>query len=183
MTIKARATVYAFVKEVIADSIILDVNDGFDINTADGAQLDIIGKYVNAARNVLGVTIESDYFDMNTYSNVASTAHGFAYYTETPTSYILTYGQYLERTYRISDSLLRSYIKFKARSNSIDPSLKECDDIMFDFFGDDVAITDASSMSVTYTHNNSADRTLFQILAVSNSLPRPAGVGVTVVYT
>jgi hypothetical protein len=182
MTRKARATVYTFVKEALADDVILAVNDGFDVETAIGAQLDIIGKYVNAARNVLGVTITSTYFDWNTYTNVATTAHGFAYYSEDPTSYFLTYPMYLERTYRITDYLLRRFIEFQAKANKLNVTLKDCDDLLFEFFGASATITDGLDMTMTYTYTGTTDLTLFQILAVSNSLPHPSGVGVTVNY-
>jgi len=182
MTIKARQTVYLFTKEVIADQVLSAVNEGFDISTAIGTQLDILGKYVNALRNVLGVTIASIYFDMNTYGNISATAHGFAYYSEDPTSYILTYDIYLQRTYRISDALLRSYISLMPTINKLNPTLKECDDFFFSIFGSAVVITDNLDMSIEYEFTGSDNLTLFQILAVSNSLPRPAGVNVTINY-
>lgn len=177
---KAWRTVYLFAKAAIANQAIEAVNSGFDISTAIGAQLDILGKYVNALRNVLGVTIATVYFDMNSYDNVSETAHGFAYYSENPTSNILTYVSYLERMYRITDALLRSFIEFRSRVNGLDVTLKDCDDIMFEYFGNDVTITDNSDMTIEYTYAGSDDLLLFQILAISNSLPKPAGVGVTV---
>ncbi len=182
MTIKARKTVHLFTIEAIADQIINAVNLGFEVSTAIGVQLDIIGRYVNAYRSVLGITIPSDFFDMNTYDNVAATAHGFAYYTEDPTSYFLTYDVYLERTYRISDTLLRSYISIMANINKINPTLKECDDLLFSFFGNSVTITDNEDMTIDYEFTGTDNLELFQILAVSDKLPRPAGVGVTINY-
>ena len=48
---KAPATVAATVTPVIADQIYTQVRDAFNINTAVGVQLDILGKYIGANRN------------------------------------------------------------------------------------------------------------------------------------
>jgi len=182
MTIKARQTISVFVTEAIADQIIKTVNEGFDIQTAIGVQLDILGRYIDANRNVLGITVPSDHFNMNTYFNISGAAHGFAYYNETPTSFLLRYDTYLERTYRISDELLRSYILLMTKLNKINPTLKECDDLLYDVFGDSLVIVDNLDMTIDYDFTGSDNLTLFQILVLSGSLPRPAGVGVTVNY-
>lgn len=49
---KARATISSLTAQVIADGILLDVINGFDIDTAQGKQLDILGKYIGLSRNV-----------------------------------------------------------------------------------------------------------------------------------
>lgn len=47
----AVATVQAVVTPVIMDKVLLDVQNAFDIDTAIGVQLDVIGKYVGVSRN------------------------------------------------------------------------------------------------------------------------------------
>ena len=49
---KARATISALTEKVIADGILLDVINGFNIDTAIGKQLDLLGKYIGLSRNV-----------------------------------------------------------------------------------------------------------------------------------
>ena len=49
---KARATIKALTEKVIADGILLDVINGFNIDTAVGKQLDLLGKYIGLSRNV-----------------------------------------------------------------------------------------------------------------------------------
>lgn len=49
---KARATISALTEKVIADGLLLDVINGFDLLTAEGKQLDILGKYIGLSRNV-----------------------------------------------------------------------------------------------------------------------------------
>ena len=43
---KARALIELFVGSLLADGIMFDVEQGYNLDTAVGVQLDIIGKYV-----------------------------------------------------------------------------------------------------------------------------------------
>ncbi|MBO7735892.1 MAG: DUF2612 domain-containing protein [Methanobrevibacter sp.] len=49
---KARATISALTEKVIADGLLLDVINGFNLLTAEGKQLDLLGKYIGLSRNV-----------------------------------------------------------------------------------------------------------------------------------
>lgn len=49
---KARATISALTDKVIADSLLLDVINGFNLDTAVGKQLDTLGKYLGLSRVV-----------------------------------------------------------------------------------------------------------------------------------
>jgi phage gp36-like protein len=51
---KAKATIEEVSRETLSDLVWFAVRDGFDINTAVGVQLDIVGKYVGASRNQQG---------------------------------------------------------------------------------------------------------------------------------
>ncbi len=54
---RARATIGAFVQELIASQIINQVQDGFDLETAIGKQLNILASYVGAQRNNFGLIL------------------------------------------------------------------------------------------------------------------------------
>lgn len=47
---KARATIELFVKTALIDMLPIQIQDGFDIDQAEGDQLDIIGKYAGVSR-------------------------------------------------------------------------------------------------------------------------------------
>lgn len=49
---KARATIQALIKELYGSGSLLQMVNGFDIDTAVGKQLDIIGKYIGLGRQV-----------------------------------------------------------------------------------------------------------------------------------
>lgn len=66
---KARGTVAALAEQVVSDQITTQVQDAFNLETAVGAQLDILGKYIGISRNVadsLGPVVldDSDYRTM-----------------------------------------------------------------------------------------------------------------------
>ncbi|MDR2674459.1 MAG: DUF2612 domain-containing protein, partial [Opitutaceae bacterium] len=46
---RARATVAAFVRAAVADGLPPALADAFDIDTASGAQLDILAKYIGVS--------------------------------------------------------------------------------------------------------------------------------------
>jgi hypothetical protein len=60
---KARATIDALVRPVVMDKVTLDVQEGFNLDTAVGSQLDMIAKYVGVTRSastLSGYTTLSD---------------------------------------------------------------------------------------------------------------------------
>lgn len=61
---KARATIQALTKLVIMDQLPVAVQDAFGVQTAVGAQLDVIGKYAGASRSGYGsdgpITLDDD---------------------------------------------------------------------------------------------------------------------------
>lgn len=76
---KAYATIQAQVKPVIMDQLPVKVQNAFDVDTAEGVQLDVIGKYVGASRTAYDFTgtvtlSDSDY---RTIIKVAIIKNGF----------------------------------------------------------------------------------------------------------
>lgn len=56
---KARAHIKALVRNAYADGLLKKVIDGFNIDTAVGKQLDILGKYIGLGRNVKTILSDS----------------------------------------------------------------------------------------------------------------------------
>lgn len=57
---KARAEVALHVKNMMADGLISKVQDGYDIETAVGIQLDVIGKYIGKDRAYVSALLNDD---------------------------------------------------------------------------------------------------------------------------
>lgn len=57
---KARATIKALIKELYGSNSLADIANGFNLDTAVGKQLDILGKYIGLSRQVRVNIGESD---------------------------------------------------------------------------------------------------------------------------
>jgi hypothetical protein len=177
---KARGTVGAYVKQAIADQIIKQVGEAFDIETAFGNQLDFIGKYVGVSRYINGLDITRDYFALVPYDDGSpETYAGYSTYDATPTGYFrkyITEGS----SYRMTDDEMRRLIKLKIRQHKSDHSLQDIDDIIDEFFGDTCLTTDGGDMTITYAFTIDGSDNLPVIAAFTDALPKPAGVDVII---
>lgn len=63
---KARANTAIVVKQAIADDLAASLLSAFDLDTAVGVQLDILGKYLGVSRNI-GVPVTTGFFGFWTY--------------------------------------------------------------------------------------------------------------------
>lgn len=182
---KAVATINLLATELIADNVYQQVMDGFDIETAVGAQLDILATYVGAQRQVFGVIASRNYFQMPAYEDPnADTSFGYIEYGDDINLvdwYYLTYEDANQPVYFLNDSELRRFIQYLAALHASDHSLENLDDILFKFFGNNVTMTDNMDMTIDYTHNPLDLDTLFTIVAGTGNLPHPAGVEINVV--
>ncbi len=188
----ARRTIEAFVQEAIADQIIAQVNDGFNFaidpigilpDSAIGAQLTLLGTYRGAQREIFGIDLSRTYFEMPFYGQAdADTVPGFALYGQTPiTWYWLSYTDANRPIYSLNDGELYRLIQFLALKQSQLLSVENVDDILFAFFGTNVAVFESPTMHLTYIDLISDTDTLFGIINAAHALPRPAGVQVTVI--
>lgn len=178
---KARATVEALVGEVIADQIYNSVLNAYNIDTAVGAQLDVIGKYVGVSRYVKGLDFDREYFAMPSYEDPDPTSYaGFYAYSDTPiVNYWALYADFVS-AYQMTDDEMRRFIKYQIRLNKSDMSLQEIDEIMYEYFGADCEVTDGTDMTVTYAFDPAATDKFIKIVAFVGALPRPAGVKIII---
>lgn len=71
---KARATLAIVLKQAMADDVASAIGAGFDVETAVGAQLDVIGKYAGVSRNI-GVAAAVGYFGFWSYASALNPAN------------------------------------------------------------------------------------------------------------
>ena len=177
---KARAHVGFMVQEVVANQIIAQVRDAFDVKTAVGQQLDLLAEYRGALREVFGLSLTRSYFAMPFYTDGSPGAGiGFALYGDSPiTGYFLLYDDFNRPIYSMTDDELRRLIQLRAQVQSQFLSVAEIDAILVKFFGSNLLLNDNGDMSITYVHNPGDTDTLYTIVAGTNSLPKPAGVAI-----
>jgi len=177
----AKATVSLFVTEAICNQIIYQVLNAFDIDTAVNNQLTILGKYVNAPREITGLNLGMTFFAMPSYLDVNPDVYaGFYVYTNTDAQVTSFFEQYpdLNTVYTLNDNDLRSLIQLKAEVNSSDCSMESIDNILNEFFGATCLATDNGDMTLTYAFTDAVGN-LPGIVAAIGALPKPAGITVS----
>lgn len=176
---RAIATVQAYVGETVASQIIQQVSDGFDLETAIGEQLTMLGTYRNAPRTIFGLSLTKNFFAMPVYDEIdPESFFGFALYDTDPDPawYFILYSDANNPIYNLSDSDLRTLIMYLAQVNSAYYGLGEIDNILFTYFGTYLTLDDNGDMTITYTHDPADPNNLFAIVENLEALPRPAGV-------
>ena len=148
------------------------------MSAAVGAQLEILAKYVGTKRAVYGLDLTHPYFARPFAADADPGSYpGFAFAADAVVSdYFLMSGDFDQPVYAMTDDELLRLILFLAQTHHNFLSLAEIDAILFQFFGNNVTLTDNGDMTITYHHDPADTDTLFSIVQGTNSLPRPAGV-------
>lgn len=177
---KATATIQLLVNELMANGVLFDVRDGYDINTAVGAQLDILGKYIGVSR-IFQENILTNMFSLETYTESDPTAEDrwgfvtYATYATTLENGVVNYQSVLTANFQLNDSDYRTLLKLKIIQNYSNGSHQQIDDAMFEFFGNQITVAQTGTMQMTYTvpFNLSAVLNAAIVLGI---LPKPIGV-------
>lgn len=181
---KARATIALLVEQVLADGIIFDVLDGYDLDSAVGEQLDVLGKWVGVDRFFDGADYGDSVFgfaDAVFSGGVSSYITGFDDATLLNKNGIfLDAEQAITTGLRLNDDAFRILIRFKILQNNIDHSDKAINDALFATFGNTIFAKDNLDMTMTYFIGN-VDSVLVDAIFQKDLLLRPMGVGVQTV--
>jgi hypothetical protein len=182
---KATDTIKTLVDSALVDLVPLDVQNAFDIETAEGVQLDILGKYIGLARQV-AVELDRPYWrlaDYETYTP-SSPLVGMTDYEDRAINNDSVWYQYQfagESFYTLTDGQYRTMLKLKIVLNSSDNTLKSIAQTMFDFFGLGVRVYDAKDMTLSYAIDAEVAPTV--VLASDlGLLPHPQGVGISGIF-
>lgn len=180
---KAKATIELFSKILLANGIIFDIRDGYNVDKAVGVQLDVIGQYVGVDR-FFSVSEPIDYFALTNYQEIdpdAEAKHGFTTYPnfdENQYNGIINYNSLLTVKNQLNDNDYRVIIKLKIIQNNSNHSHKSIDDSMYRFFGETVIPDSDGGMQMIYFISENISQIIKAALA-KKLLPRPMGVGVT----
>ena len=180
---KAQQQIRDYAKGLLADGIIFDIRDGFDIDTAVGAQLDILGKYIGVNRNGSQLIID---FDQNLFSAVEDASGvipaAFGAVTEANFSLVDSHVLGAEEgdivsTQVLNDETYRFILKLKIIQNNINHSEFEIDEAVNDTF-EGKLIPSGSDGMMTMTYIAEEDiLTNAEIAFKKGVLPKPMAVG------
>ena len=181
----ASGTISAIVEALMIYDLIRAVENGYDIDTAIGVQLDVLAKYVGAERVATGVDFSRTFFGFVDYNEATpyTGVVGLLPYDEVnpPDAQFLKYGTDLGSIYTLTDAELRILIKLKIAQNNSNHSTGEIDDILNEFFPGQVLFDDNFNMTIQYIFDTDVER-IVDVAIAQNALPKPAAVGLIISF-
>lgn len=173
---RAQATVAAWGNQVMADSLPLSVQDAYDVKTAVGPQLDVLGKYIGLPRNI-GEPDPLPFFGFVDYTGALDNLNGFNGYNGSPNKDAIyySYGFAGQRNTNLSDASYAFMMALQIILNSSDGTLFSIQNYLNTLLPGIVTVIDNRDMTMTYNITVQAIVSPTVLLAF---LPRPMGVGV-----
>lgn len=169
---KARETIKIGADIYLGDGVIFQLQDILDIDKAEGAQLDIIGKILDCPRVVQGIYNDMIFFQF--YDGPDSV--GFSTVGNPQGGNFRTIQNYNQSEYPLPDDDYRFLLKFKSAVNVMRGSERGIDDALWNVFQGDVLLKNNHNLTITYIV--SAERTLAVLAAKQLGYYRaPEGVG------
>ena len=182
---KAPDTIEALITQLMIFDLIEAVENGFDISTAVGVQLDILAKYLNADRAVNPPSLTGSFFGSIRESQVLPTESvcGSIRNDEAtlPPFQQLTYETNISISLLLNDTDFRILLQATRDFNSNKQSASFVYLFLNTFFPNNVIFVDNKNMTIIYIFPEAA-RFFAEIFAEDNVLPKPAGVGLTVTF-
>ena len=174
---KANATMNILVKQALADFMASQLADCYDLETAEGAQLDILAKYIGVNRNsnVPASVLFFSYADargggpfQGFNAAGASSLNGYVYDSvnnlDLPTT-------------AFTDVQFLFVLQMQIALNHFDGTFSYIQTFLEEFFPGQITCTDNRDMTLTY--NVIAGLPISNTILV-NFLPRPMGVGINI---
>ena len=175
---KARAVIGLLVNQALVDLLPMSVVDAFDIETAVGPQLDVLGEYIGFDRYVVGAVARS-YFTADDYVTPITNGFGFTDYTKPNQNANATFYSYVNynKTTALDDDEYRLLLKLKIIMNASNFSLYDIVELLNDTFGGQIVVADGSNMFLFYFVAAAIER-IATIAYDEGLLPKPMGVGI-----
>lgn len=179
----ALATVEAHITALLQNQIADQLRNAFDLATAIGAQLNILGEYVGISREAFGL-VPGDYWSLPSVNDTLPNGFfGWAsiYDASPPTIQWLQLIDENALAYTLTDAQMQQLIGLKAALSSCDMGLADIDNILYSYFGTYVNLVDNGNMSIIYEHNHldPDPNQLWSVAVLENVFPHQAGVSVT----
>lgn len=183
---RAQGTIEALITALMIFDVIRQVENGFDVPTAIGAQQDILAKYVGTQRVVTPTSDAINFFASIPYADIAGNIDGFVGSIRDdqltlPPYRQLTYETNIASSITLDDDDFRLLIRAKIFENTSDHSVASTFLFLQEFFPGQTIFSDNLNMTITYLFNEASQR-LAEIFLSEDALPRPAGVALNVTF-
>ncbi len=171
----ARATIKLGVDLYLADGLIFDFNNVLDIDTAEVAQLDLIGKILGVSRNIDGFTFNVDFFSFE--KTPPEISYGYSDKNELSQGYWKRYKNSVGSSYSLYDDDYRVLLKFKALYN-VRYGSWACMDLLYKkAFGDEITLVNNKDTTISYQVSPDASLGL-QVAQFLGYIEPPLGIGI-----
>lgn len=181
---KIRSTIDVLSNAAIADLVALSVQDSFDINTAVGEQLDIIGEYIGISR-IINVAIVKTYMILVDQTSLPASYPGFTDYTDSSLNYEYSIYNIIPPGYStayLNDDEYRLILKIKIYTNHLDHSLYAINNALYSLFGSAVYVKDFANMTMAYITTD-IYLSMIRVARDLSVLPTPMSVGIMGVFS
>lgn len=168
---KARKTVQIGCDIYTGDGVVFDLINSLDIDSAEGAQLDLIGKILDCPRTIQGLNPDKQYFSFQ-YDG----ALGFSTAQELSNGIFKTFYNSIQSEYALKDGDYRQLLKFKAIVNIWRASMAGMDEAIYNSFGNDVLLINNQNLTISYIISNSLTIAT-QAALIQGYLRAPIGIG------
>lgn len=168
-------TTQLLVNQSLCDGLPQELQTCFNLDTAIGDQLTIIGEIVGVPRNIFGLDLSNTFFSYGSYQSGTISAIGFGSYVNSPYSSSLFRSYFDSATYTLTDGQMLQLIYLKILFNNTYSSTQNIISGLWDLFGNAVQFVDNQNMTVTY-NVTSPYHTVFTVAQYLGILLRPMGV-------
>jgi hypothetical protein len=180
---RATETIGALTKTAVVDLVELEVQNAFNIDTASGPQLDVLGQYIGFSRTI-ATEIDRFYFTMVDYDNPTVSESGFTDYTNSELNagssfYLYAYNN--TSFTDLPDDLYRPLLRLKMILNRNLNTMESIADALWTSFGPELIAYDNRDMTMLYLINYSATN-LVRLAISTGLLPKPMGVRISGVF-
>jgi hypothetical protein len=175
---RASATTAILSKQAVGDMLINSVASAFNLRTAVGAQLDIIGKYVGITRYQQASVSSQPWWGYIRYAGGGNPI-GYRRYAggANTTGLWLRYSYSSQPNTAISDASYAALILLKIMVNQSHAQMNDVQQYIYNWFPGLITVQDNLNSSLTYAVSNSIPLTTTVLQSV---LPRPMGMSISV---
>ncbi len=176
---KAQQTIECLVNCAYCDGLPLQFNQAFDLDTASGDQLTILGKIVGVPRNIYGLDLVHQFYNFTRFTTRPA-SNGFARWGSPNSTYLISRWR-TSATYVTTDFELRALINLRIIYNNYFKSLGTVKNALYAVFAGSIDIVDNLDYSITYKVTAPYYNVGTICTYLGNILPKPMGVGISVV--
>lgn len=175
---KASQTIQALCNCSVCDEFFLDIQNCFDLTTAQGDQLTIIGNIVGVPRNIYGLDLVDTFFTFTNFSGIPDSVGFNTWANGTPDPDKIA-SWYSTAIYTPTDFEMLALIQLKIIANTFFTSLGQIIPPLYEIFGNAITLTDNFNTSISYTFANPYHNVGSVAAFLGNICPKTMGVAVT----